>query len=629
MAEGLRTAEQQRHSRTFGIEMQTNELNSAAEKVGNCFLSPNWNNSMDQSNPFESSLSSSDAETVLPGYGDNVMIRKLIGRLENICDSTYISSQSLIKPSNSTPLNSIPKLNLPSMDSQIIENLNLPFSSDPGFVQRAARFSSFCGLNSSLGSQVKFPDSLDESFVSEKIQDSANDRKRKSIHRRKAKETPSMAAAADAKVMLQFSSANYLDFCLSCQILIAPEFQIVAESNAKRSKKDGADEEHNGDGETENDGNRKQNKENSKVAEAPKDYVHVRARRGQATDSHSLAERLCIDLNFFCHFVFFQVRREKISQRMKFLQDLVPGCNKVTGKAVMLDEIINYVQSLQRQVEFLSMKLATVNPGMNMNMEALLSKDMFGSHGSIPHTLCSNDSSAPPFSFGYQQQQGLSMHNAATGNTETRFSVNPLIPTLQKDRGPVDRLINANHQVGSFWEEDDLHSIVQMGLGQNQSQNHQAEGQVTDAMADKGVQELGRFAVEENNKGQQQNVEFSKVVQAAKKVDSGTKYFLRIDGSENGEKKSFNAEAAITDASTDKGVEEVGGFAVDEYNKSQQSKLAFSKVVQATKQTDASGTKYFLKVDASDNGEMKTFNSEVMVKPSGEKQMLTFAAAKH
>lgn len=36
---------------------------------------------------------------------------------------------------------------------------------------------------------------------------------------------------------------------------------------------------------------------------------------------------------------------------MKLLQDLVPGCNKVTGKALMLDEIINYVQSLQRQVE--------------------------------------------------------------------------------------------------------------------------------------------------------------------------------------------------------------------------------------------------------------------------------------
>ncbi|KAE9608601.1 hypothetical protein Lal_00020785 [Lupinus albus] len=81
--------------------------------------------------------------------------------------------------------------------------------------------------------------------------------------------------------------------------------------------------------------------------EPPKGYIHVRARRGQATDSHSLAER---------------VRREKISERMKMLQRLVPGCDKVTGKALMLDEIINYVQSLQNQVEFLSLKLASSNP---------------------------------------------------------------------------------------------------------------------------------------------------------------------------------------------------------------------------------------------------------------------------
>ncbi|XP_039138562.1 transcription factor bHLH62-like isoform X1 [Dioscorea cayenensis subsp. rotundata] len=84
-------------------------------------------------------------------------------------------------------------------------------------------------------------------------------------------------------------------------------------------------------------------------------FVHVRARRGQATDSHSLAER---------------VRREKISERMKLLQGLVPGCDKVIGKALMLDEIINYVQSLQHQVEFLSMKLiATMNPMNNFNMD--------------------------------------------------------------------------------------------------------------------------------------------------------------------------------------------------------------------------------------------------------------------
>ncbi|WOL08044.1 hypothetical protein Cni_G16796 [Canna indica] len=96
------------------------------------------------------------------------------------------------------------------------------------------------------------------------------------------------------------------------------------------------------------------------------DYIHVRARRGQATDSHSLAER---------------ARREKISERMKILQDLVPGCNKVIGKASILDEIINYVQALQRQVEFLSMKLEAVNSGMNSTITAFPTKD-FGVQGS-------------------------------------------------------------------------------------------------------------------------------------------------------------------------------------------------------------------------------------------------------
>ncbi|CAL4938372.1 unnamed protein product [Urochloa decumbens] len=84
------------------------------------------------------------------------------------------------------------------------------------------------------------------------------------------------------------------------------------------------------------------------------DYVHVRAKRGQATNSHSLAERF---------------RREKINERMKLLQDLVPGCNKITGKAMMLDEIINYVQSLQRQVEFLSMKLSAISPELNCDID--------------------------------------------------------------------------------------------------------------------------------------------------------------------------------------------------------------------------------------------------------------------
>ncbi|KAK9725736.1 hypothetical protein RND81_05G165400 [Saponaria officinalis] len=87
-------------------------------------------------------------------------------------------------------------------------------------------------------------------------------------------------------------------------------------------------------------------------------YVHVRARRGQATDSHSLAER---------------ARREKINARMKLLQELVPGCNKISGTSLVLDEIINHVQYLQRQVEYLSMRLAAVNPRIDFNLDSVIS----------------------------------------------------------------------------------------------------------------------------------------------------------------------------------------------------------------------------------------------------------------
>ncbi|CAL0316604.1 unnamed protein product [Lupinus luteus] len=65
----------------------------------------------------------------------------------------------------------------------------------------------------------------------------------------------------------------------------------------------------------------------------------VRARRGQATDPHSIAERL---------------RRERIAERMKSLQELVPSINK-TDRAAMLDEIMEYVKFLRLQVKVLSM----------------------------------------------------------------------------------------------------------------------------------------------------------------------------------------------------------------------------------------------------------------------------------
>ncbi|KAH9606280.1 hypothetical protein KSS87_014948 [Heliosperma pusillum] len=192
--------------------------------------------------------------------------------------------------------------------------------------------------------------------------------------------------------------------------------------------------------------NGKLGKQNSQNSDPPKDeYIHVRARRGQATNSHSLAER---------------VRREKISERMKFLQDLVPGCSKVTGKAVMLDEIINYVQSLQRQVEFLSMKLATVNPRLDFNIEQLLAKDHMLSARSGPSGI----GNPPSMPLAYPP-----IHPSPP------LVLQPGLPGVGSFSDILRRTINAQltnmeggfkeptHQLPNAWE-DELHNVVQMGF---------------------------------------------------------------------------------------------------------------------------------------------------------------------
>ncbi|KAE9620380.1 putative transcription factor bHLH family [Lupinus albus] len=201
----------------------------------------------------------------------------------------------------------------------------------------------------------------------------------------------------------------------------AQNSKVVAESDNKEKKiKVSGDEEESINKNTKARANtNKKNKEvcgesskeNSKESEVqnPKpDYIHVRARRGQATDSHSLAER---------------VRREKISERMKYLQDLVPGCNKITGKAGMLDEIINYVQSLQRQVEFLSMKLAAVNPRLDFNIDDLFAKEVFPAcSSSFPNIGVQSDiTTTNPAYFHFNPAQLVSCCNGLMNN----MGINP------------------------------------------------------------------------------------------------------------------------------------------------------------------------------------------------------------
>ncbi|CAI0426372.1 unnamed protein product [Linum tenue] len=487
-----------------------------------CFFgNPNWDRSTDHHTgglQYESALSSMVSSPTASNSNiptESFMIRELIGKLGNIgghgsnnpgeisphlaAASSYGGSAS--NSCYSTPLSSPPKLSLPRMD-QFVKTMGLnssvaEFSADPGFAERAARFScfgsrSFNGrtvqmsgggggglnalpaMNGSLGGgklpRVSSSPSLkalgsqkgnkgsppprqdggelgnssaspEESSLSEqRIPNAAGDgsgkaaaaaanepnpRKRKAAPKGKAKE--SAAARPNAST--------------------AKEVETNENPTAKRSKGNGNNESKSPAKAAEEDaeaagnsggGEEKHSKGNnneSKPVEPMKDYIHVRARRGQATDSHSLAER---------------VRREKISERMKLLQDLVPGCNKVTGKALMLDEIINYVQSLQRQVEFLSMKLSSVNTTrLDFSIDPLSSKDMYQRNNSgMAHPMFPVDSSASAI-LGHHHQN----HHGSNSNSSISHC-------------PLDPFALHHDQFQSFCD-DDLQSIVQMGFSGN------------------------------------------------------------------------------------------------------------------------------------------------------------------
>ncbi|XP_074591926.1 transcription factor bHLH76-like [Curcuma longa] len=206
--------------------------------------------------------------------------------------------------------------------------------------------------------------------------------------------------------------------------------------------------------------NSKQSEKNGKDnSESAKDgYVHVRARRGQATNSHSLAER---------------VRREKISERMKYLQELVPGCSKVTGKAVMLDEIINYVQSLQRQVEFLSMKLAAVNPQLDFGIEGLLAKNLLRTHGGS--SSATGFSSEMIYPQAYPSQHNM-VHTGISAMASHSDTFRRAISTQSTASGYKESPLQVQ-QMHIPWNEE---LITQMAYGANPSNPQNMDSKADD-----------------------------------------------------------------------------------------------------------------------------------------------------
>ncbi|KAG6487353.1 hypothetical protein ZIOFF_055939 [Zingiber officinale] len=295
----------------------------------------------------------------------------------------------------------------------------------------------------------------------------SNARKRKAVAGKgKGKEAPSLYSATNpANVRLNSLSFLLLLNSLQFHICKTGELQIFQvqmteeNSDAKRYKPGEInavvkmETEQNGDV-----GGEPRKEDDDKVPEPPKDYIHVRARRGQATDAHSLAER---------------VRREKISKRMKFLQDLVPGCNKVTGKAVMLDEIINYVQSLQRQVEFLSMKLATLNPQLN-NMDNLILKQMYQEHGTMLQPVYPSEMASAQYPYPLQGIETSGLESQLVNPPSRTVQLPPLYglsdatsQASSMNYKSLTKRVLLLSQLGDFCE-DDLQSVAQIVFRHNQ-----------------------------------------------------------------------------------------------------------------------------------------------------------------
>ncbi|RRT62898.1 hypothetical protein B296_00028751 [Ensete ventricosum] len=338
---------------------------SAGDQLPHSFLNLSWRQPMCRcrDTDLESALVPSPSSNTPAGNG-SVFISELSGRLCSICNSGEISPPSRNRSANtscySTPLEAPPKpilstlghqqqgrAPLPTTGNQTAAEKFAPLPADSGFAERTARLSYF-GARSGGGLPAQFglPEAgkLSRVSSSQSLMAASGKEAPMTDEERSKTETRSKLGGWTSGSSTPDESSSMSDRMTTS----TPETKSRKRKSAPKGEAKGApltSSDRNplrlseaGDpnpkrcrpAETNATAVEPKKQNSGKPSEPPKDYVHVRARRGQATASHSLAER-------------------------------------VTGKAVMLDETINYVQALQRQVEFLSMKLATLNPQLDFS----------------------------------------------------------------------------------------------------------------------------------------------------------------------------------------------------------------------------------------------------------------------
>lgn len=132
------------------------------------------------------------------------------------------------------------------------------------------------------------------------------------------------------------------------------------------------------------------------------------SKRSRAAEVHNLSERR---------------RRDRINEKMRALQELIPNCNKV-DKASMLDEAIEYLKTLQLQVQIMSMGTGLCMPPM-----------MFptGMQHMHPHF----SPMGMGMGMGYGMGMGMGMGMEMNGGPQGHPHMFPFPPNTQGSRQPV------------------------------------------------------------------------------------------------------------------------------------------------------------------------------------------------
>lgn len=176
-------------------------------------------------------------------------------------------------------------------------------------------------------------------------------------------------------------------------------------------------------------------------------YEEKKQHRGTASGKRSRAAQV--------HNLSERKRRDRINEKMKALQELIPRCTK-TDKASMLDEAIEYMKSLQMQLQMISMgyygMVPMMFPGVQQYMPLGMGMEMGMNRPMVPfpvQTPGASSSMGPRFQFpafhtppipAFDPTRVQTNHMESVGNSNCPSGANIYQQYLGPQQMPVQHL---------------------------------------------------------------------------------------------------------------------------------------------------------------------------------------------